>query len=145
VATLALPPANRRIRRERRRLDRRDRSDAGLHEPGHLGGDRLTRDSLLPEKARLRGPVTLRREAQLRFSTRRSALPQAAISPLLRHAFPGSVPRPSTRRIPAAPAEQVVYPGKQHGFDFADNDPTTADALRHLVQFFRAHLSPDRT
>jgi carboxymethylenebutenolidase len=39
-----------------------------------------------------------------------------------------------------APAEQVVYPGRPHGFDFADDDPATADAIRRVVQFFHAHL-----
>jgi carboxymethylenebutenolidase len=39
-----------------------------------------------------------------------------------------------------APAEQIVYPGKPHGFDFADNDPATADAIRRVVEFFKDRL-----
>jgi carboxymethylenebutenolidase len=39
-------------------------------------------------------------------------------------------------------AAQVVYAGKQHGFDFADHDPVTADAILRLrvVQFFKDRL-----
>lgn len=39
-----------------------------------------------------------------------------------------------------APAEFVTYPGKPHGFDFADNDPAAADALGRVVEFFRERL-----
>ena len=39
-----------------------------------------------------------------------------------------------------APAQQVIYPGRGHGFDFADDDPMTADAIRHVVQFFHERL-----
>ncbi|QPF88420.1 dienelactone hydrolase family protein [Bradyrhizobium genosp. L] len=39
-----------------------------------------------------------------------------------------------------APAEIVTYPGKGHGFDFADNDPATADAIGRVVNFFAARL-----
>ncbi|WP_316173199.1 dienelactone hydrolase family protein [Bradyrhizobium sp. SZCCHNRI2049] len=39
-----------------------------------------------------------------------------------------------------APAEQIVYPGKQHGFDFSDNDPATADAIQRVVHFFHQRL-----
>lgn len=40
-----------------------------------------------------------------------------------------------------AAAEIVKYPGKAHGFDFADNDPMTNDAVGRVASFFRAHLS----
>lgn len=40
-----------------------------------------------------------------------------------------------------AAAEIVRYPGKAHGFDFADNDPMTADAISRVVGFFQARLS----
>jgi carboxymethylenebutenolidase len=40
-----------------------------------------------------------------------------------------------------APAEQVVYPGRQHGFDFADDDPMTTDAIARVVRFFQARLT----
>jgi carboxymethylenebutenolidase len=43
-----------------------------------------------------------------------------------------------------APAEQVVYPGKPHGFDFADNDPATVDAIQRVVQFFHERLLTGR-
>jgi carboxymethylenebutenolidase len=43
-----------------------------------------------------------------------------------------------------APAEQIVYLGRQHGFDFADNDPATADAVRRVVQFFHERLLTDQ-
>jgi carboxymethylenebutenolidase len=39
-----------------------------------------------------------------------------------------------------APAEQVTYPGREHGFDFSDADPMTADAVARVVQFFQARL-----
>ncbi|WP_316167926.1 MULTISPECIES: dienelactone hydrolase family protein [unclassified Bradyrhizobium] len=39
-----------------------------------------------------------------------------------------------------AQAEQVVYPGKDHGFDFSDNDPATTDAIDRVVRFFRSDL-----
>lgn len=39
-----------------------------------------------------------------------------------------------------APAEQVTYPGREHGFDFSDADPMTADAVQRIVQFFQARL-----
>jgi carboxymethylenebutenolidase len=39
-----------------------------------------------------------------------------------------------------APAEHVVYPGKGHGFDFADNDPMTADAIQRVTHFFTERL-----
>ncbi len=39
-----------------------------------------------------------------------------------------------------APAELVTYPGKSHGFDFADNDPATSDAVARVVSFFRERL-----
>jgi carboxymethylenebutenolidase len=37
-------------------------------------------------------------------------------------------------------AEFVVYPGRQHGFDFSDTDPMTADALDRIVKFFESRL-----
>jgi carboxymethylenebutenolidase len=37
-------------------------------------------------------------------------------------------------------AEQVTYPGKTHGFDFADTDPATFDAIDRVRRFFGAHL-----
>ncbi|WP_038382540.1 dienelactone hydrolase family protein, partial [Bradyrhizobium elkanii] len=40
-----------------------------------------------------------------------------------------------------AEAEIVRYPGKAHGFDFADNDPMTADAVSRVAGFFQARLS----
>ncbi|MGJ4941217.1 dienelactone hydrolase family protein [Bradyrhizobium sp. HKCCYLS1011] len=39
-----------------------------------------------------------------------------------------------------APAELVTYPGKPHGFDFAENDPASADAVARVVGFFRERL-----
>jgi len=39
-----------------------------------------------------------------------------------------------------AQADQIVYPGKPHGFDFANNDPATADAIAHVVDFFKRQL-----
>lgn len=39
-----------------------------------------------------------------------------------------------------APAELVTYPGKPHGFDFADNDPAAVDALSRVAGFFRERL-----
>jgi carboxymethylenebutenolidase len=39
-----------------------------------------------------------------------------------------------------APAEQVTYPGRGHGFDFSDTDPMTSDAVGRVVRFFQAHL-----
>lgn len=38
------------------------------------------------------------------------------------------------------PAEIVTYPGKAHGFDFADNDPMTVDAIGRVAKFFQARL-----
>ncbi|WP_426438034.1 dienelactone hydrolase family protein [Bradyrhizobium genosp. P] len=40
-----------------------------------------------------------------------------------------------------APAEIVRYPGKAHGFDFADNDPIAADAVSRVIGFFRSQLT----
>ncbi|KJC51583.1 carboxymethylenebutenolidase [Bradyrhizobium sp. LTSP885] len=40
-----------------------------------------------------------------------------------------------------APAELVKYPGKGHGFDFADNDPMTADAISRVSGFFQSRLT----
>ncbi|MES5485495.1 dienelactone hydrolase family protein [Bradyrhizobium sp. INPA03-11B] len=40
-----------------------------------------------------------------------------------------------------AAAEIVRYPGKAHGFDFADNDPMAADAVNRVAGFFQARLS----
>jgi len=39
-----------------------------------------------------------------------------------------------------APAEQVVYPGQTHGFDFSDTNPATTDAIHRVVRFFQAQL-----
>lgn len=39
-----------------------------------------------------------------------------------------------------APAEQITYPGKGHGFDLADNDPATSSAVDRVAQFFRAQF-----
>jgi carboxymethylenebutenolidase len=39
-----------------------------------------------------------------------------------------------------APAEQVTYPGKGHGFDFIDNDPATGNAVDRVAYFFRTQL-----
>jgi carboxymethylenebutenolidase len=38
-------------------------------------------------------------------------------------------------------AEQVTYPGKEHGFDFSDTDPATADAIGRVTRFFQARLA----
>jgi carboxymethylenebutenolidase len=38
-------------------------------------------------------------------------------------------------------AEQVTYPGKEHGFDFSDTDPMTADAIGRVTRFFQARLA----
>jgi carboxymethylenebutenolidase len=40
-----------------------------------------------------------------------------------------------------APAEQVTYPGRAHGFDFSDTDPMTSDAIGRVVRFFQVHLT----
>jgi len=40
-----------------------------------------------------------------------------------------------------ASAELVTYPGKAHGFDFADHDPVTADAVGRVSRFFQGRLS----
>jgi carboxymethylenebutenolidase len=37
-------------------------------------------------------------------------------------------------------AELVTYPGREHGFDFSDTDPMTADAIGRVVRFFQARL-----
>jgi len=37
-------------------------------------------------------------------------------------------------------AELVTYPGKEHGFDFSDTDPMTADAIGRVSRFFQATL-----
>jgi carboxymethylenebutenolidase len=39
-----------------------------------------------------------------------------------------------------APAEQVTYPGKGHGFDFADNDRATRNAVERVSRFFKAQF-----
>jgi carboxymethylenebutenolidase len=39
------------------------------------------------------------------------------------------------------PAEIVRYPGRAHGFDFAENDPMTADAVSRVIGFFQSHLA----
>lgn len=43
-------------------------------------------------------------------------------------------------RAVGAPAEQVTFPGKAHGFDFADNDPATRNAVDRVARFFAAQL-----
>lgn len=43
-------------------------------------------------------------------------------------------------RSVGAPAEQVTYPNKGHGFDFADKDPVAADAVVRVVHFFSVQL-----
>ncbi|MGY3441358.1 MULTISPECIES: dienelactone hydrolase family protein [unclassified Bradyrhizobium] len=40
-----------------------------------------------------------------------------------------------------AAAEIVKYPGKAHGFDFADDDPMTADAVSRVAGFLKARLN----
>ena len=40
-----------------------------------------------------------------------------------------------------AETEFVPYPGKAHGFDFADTDPATADAIGRVTRFFQAKLA----
>jgi len=37
-------------------------------------------------------------------------------------------------------AEQITYPGRDHGFDFSETDSMTADAVGRVVRFFQAHL-----
>ncbi len=39
-----------------------------------------------------------------------------------------------------APAEQVTYTGKAHGFDVSDSDPIATDAIDRVVRFFRSWL-----
>lgn len=39
-----------------------------------------------------------------------------------------------------AAAEQVRYSGKGHGFDFADDDPATPEAVAQVARFFKARL-----
>jgi carboxymethylenebutenolidase len=38
-------------------------------------------------------------------------------------------------------AELVTYPGKEHGFDFSDTDPMTADAIGRVTRFFQSRLA----
>jgi carboxymethylenebutenolidase len=38
-------------------------------------------------------------------------------------------------------AEQVTYPGKDHGFDFSDTDPATLDAIGRVTRFFQSRLA----
>lgn len=45
------------------------------------------------------------------------------------------------RNVPLANGEQLVRLGKAHGFDFADNDPATADAIGRISHFFQARLN----
>jgi carboxymethylenebutenolidase len=40
-----------------------------------------------------------------------------------------------------APAEQVTYPGRGHGFDLSDQDAMAGDAIARIVRFFRANLA----
>jgi carboxymethylenebutenolidase len=37
-------------------------------------------------------------------------------------------------------AELVTYPGREHGFDFSDTDPMTADAIGRVTRFFQTRL-----
>jgi carboxymethylenebutenolidase len=39
-----------------------------------------------------------------------------------------------------AEAELVAYPARQHGFDFSDTDPMTADAVGRVTRFFESRL-----
>jgi carboxymethylenebutenolidase len=39
-----------------------------------------------------------------------------------------------------AAADQIIYPGKHHGFDFSDRDRSTGDAIAHVVDFFKTRL-----
>jgi carboxymethylenebutenolidase len=39
-----------------------------------------------------------------------------------------------------AKADLVTYAGKDHGFDFSDTDPMTADAVKRVTQFFQGYL-----
>ncbi|MBV8362414.1 MAG: dienelactone hydrolase family protein [Deltaproteobacteria bacterium] len=43
-------------------------------------------------------------------------------------------------RAVGAQAEQVTYPSREHGFDFSDTDPVTADAVGRVIRFFQEHL-----
>ncbi|UFZ03040.1 dienelactone hydrolase family protein [Bradyrhizobium ontarionense] len=47
-------------------------------------------------------------------------------------------------RAVGAPADQVIYPGRAHGFDFSDDDPMAADATDRVVRFFRTRLQAAR-
>lgn len=40
-----------------------------------------------------------------------------------------------------AGAELVSYPDRQHGFDFSDTDPMTADAVGRVTRFFESRLN----
>jgi carboxymethylenebutenolidase len=40
-----------------------------------------------------------------------------------------------------AAAEQIRYPGKAHGFDFANDDPAAQDAVARVAGFFKARLA----
>lgn len=39
-----------------------------------------------------------------------------------------------------AETEFVPYPGKVHGFDFSDTDPSAQDAIDRVTRFFRQRL-----
>jgi carboxymethylenebutenolidase len=39
-----------------------------------------------------------------------------------------------------ASAEQVTYPGREHGFDSSPTDPNSVDAAARVVRFLRANL-----
>jgi carboxymethylenebutenolidase len=39
-----------------------------------------------------------------------------------------------------AEADQITYPGKPHAFDFSDRDPAAADAIAHVIGFFKTRL-----
>ena len=39
-----------------------------------------------------------------------------------------------------ASAAHVTFPGKAHGFDFAENDPAARDAVERVTRFFAAQI-----
>jgi carboxymethylenebutenolidase len=43
-------------------------------------------------------------------------------------------------RAVGAQAEQVTYSSREHGFDFSDTDPMTADAVGRAIRFFQEYL-----
>ncbi|WP_244549703.1 dienelactone hydrolase family protein [Bradyrhizobium erythrophlei] len=77
------------------------------------------------------------------------------ITPQVKHLPPMKLHCEADRNVPLASGEALVrlgksvgaaaeivrYPGKAHGFDFADNDPMTADAVNRVAGFFQVRLN----